>query len=449
MRPARTLGGVLALLLTWSCSVQVDGLDAEQARADALAARYAADFAERAVPELGPDAPLSAYVAAAESRNGVLEAAWRRWLAALAEVPAAAMQDTTAMAGFEHRLGGGPALDRTGLMLMTDQMANWMLPGRLQARGKAALARAAVAAAAYESARARLQTEVGQRWLDLALRDQEIAQWRRLAAALQAGAASARGRLLAGGGSQRALLRQEAAASSAAATATQLQTERDGLVAALWAAVGGPPPEAWDPKPQLPTQSLSEAEVKALLAALGDRSPALQEALRRREQALAQAESERWAYVPQFSLRGLLMGDGGGMIQPALTLPFLRQGAIDAAVRAADLEEQATAALLRQAQADAASQGAAAAATLRAVAQLESLLRADVAPRLLQAAAMARAEWAAGQAPLGDWTEAETVHARLSLELLSLQHKAQTAQLQLAQAAGLMMADRLREAATQ
>jgi len=412
---------ILAATALAACSVHVEGEQQERQAAAAASRNYDTPFEERGVSALRPDAPLADWLAHAEQRHGGLEAKWHEWIAAIEGVPQAATQDTQPMLGIEHTLDGGAALDRTGLMLMTDTMANFVAPGRLGDRGLAALSRARSAGAAFVSARLQLQADVTERFTALALRDREIALQERLVAATDVVRASAAARASAGLAAQRETILVEASRRRADARLQRLRAERPALLAALLAIAGADANSVPDARPSLPAMaSLRKDEKDAIDCALAH-NPALREAKAAHDAALAQLAADEWERIPQFSLRSLLMGDGSAMLQPAMTLPFFRSHAIDALLRQRESEVAAAAALLRQAERDAVAELAARERELAAVAAEHDLLRRDVLPLLESAVELARREWAAGQGGLDAWLDAATAQLELDRELAELQ----------------------------
>lgn len=436
-REVTALPFLLALFsLFAACSVAIDGEDAERDRATAIGTRYEKPFEERELPPLADDSDLAAYIAHAEVSNGELEAAFHEWLAAIEDVPQAATQDTTAMLGLEHTLDGGSALDRTGLMLMTDTMANWMFPGRLRDRGNAALSRARTAGAAFTTRRLALQSEIAERYVELWMRDREIALQERLASSLAMAAASARAEVENGQGSQRESTAMQASVLQQSANLAQLRTSRTALVARLLAATGSSLSTGLDPRPSLPDpQPLRTAEQAALDAAIA-RNPALQQARASHEAALLQITADEWEHTPQFSLRSLVMLDGSALIQPAMTLPFLRDHAISAKLRQTQSTANAANAMLRKAALDAAAAIVAERAIHEAAVAEFSVLAESVLPQLVRTATVARAEWTSGRARLREWLEVNDAATAVELELVRLRGTAAIARARLHEAMG-------------
>ena len=433
-RVLRTLSPLL--LLAVGCSVSPPGEAAERERATLAGPAFAAAWSERELPPLGPEARLADWLAHAERANGDLEAAWQRWWAALEQVPQAGTQDTTAMLGLEHRLDGGSALDRTGLMLMSDAMANLLLPGRLEARAAAALARARVAAAEFDRARLTLQRDVTAAWWALALRDEELRLLRGLRGVRSMQAAAARAAVVGGGRPQQAQLAAEVALLRLDARVAALGSGRPALAAALRAPAGVPAHGA-TPQPAFGAFAVLHADERQWLEQALVRAPALEVARAAHAAALAEVTAREWLRVPEFSLRSLLMGDGAATVAGAASLPFLRGDAIEAAVREAEASVRAAAALRRQAGSDAVAAVLAETATLDALAGERDLLRDRVLPLLEQAATVARAEWSAGAGEVDAWAEAEALRVAIVTEIARLDAAGHVARARLAFAAGV------------
>lgn len=425
---------VLALLLA-GCVVRPDGEQAERDRAQRIGVVWQQAYEERERPDLWPDAPLDVLLAHAEVGNGDLEAAFFRWLAALEKVPQASTQPTTAMVGLEHRLDGGAALDRTGLMLMSDAMNNILWPGRLAAAGEAALAEARVAAAAFDRARLSLQTRVTERYLELALRDVEIAIAERLRAVLAVNVPSVTARVRAGAAPQTALLQAQVALDRVEAELGRLRSSRPGLLAALRAVVGAGPEftELRAVLPEVaPLRQSEQAVVAAALAGNAELAMASAE-VEARGRELAVAE---WERVPGFSLRGVLMGDGVATLAGAFTLPWLRGTAIEGMVREAEAGLQAAEALRRQAGSDAVAMVLGDFAMLRAVEQEAAVLEGRLLPRLRQMADVARAAWAAGGGEFAAWADALAMGLDVEVMVARLRKEHGVARARLAEGVG-------------
>lgn len=424
-----------------SCAMHIEGEQQERDLANKLGTAYASPFAERALPPLQPDASLAQWLAHAEAKNGALEAAFREWTAAIEDVPQMATQDTTAMLGVEHTLDGGAALDRTGLMLMTDTMANWAFPGRMRDRALTSLMRAKAAGLEFVEARLRLQADVADRYVALALLDRQRELQSKLVTTLRVARDSANARFSAGAATQRELLAAESESRRATAELARLDAERPMRVAALRAIANVSAEDCADARPQLPAFApLRDEEAAEIERTLTHNASTL--ASKARHDAALQAITEaEWERIPQFSLRTLLMGDGSAMIQPAFTLPFLRSHAIDARLRQAEAEAGAALALLRQAEADATAEAIAQRQAIAAATAQHAILASEVAPLLAQSATIARSEWSVGGGMLADWIEAESAQIALDVELAQLCAEAAIARAHLQHALGRAAAE--------
>jgi outer membrane protein TolC len=279
------------------------------------------------------------------------------------------------------------------------------LPGKLAARGEAALAMARVAGAEFAQQRLQLQTEVAERFLLLAQRDADLRLLQRLRAVLAVAVPSVEARVRAGAEGQRALLQAQIGIDRVDAELAQLQGSRPALVASLRAAVGAGPGFA-DASPALPElQPLRQPEQDTIGEALLH-NPGLQRQAREAEAALTALRVTEWQRVPEFTLSAMVMGTGIWTLGGAMSLPFLRDGAIDAAVAQAEASLRAAEAMRRQTGSEAVAQTIAELAGLQAIEQQSALLQQRLLPRLLQVADLLRASWIAGGGEFAACSEA-------------------------------------------
>jgi outer membrane protein TolC len=431
----RTSPAVLVALAFGACVVRPAGEAAERDRAAAAGAAYQTPFPKRELPQLGPDATLADWIACAELGNGALEAAWYRWIVALEQVPQDSTQPTTAMFGITHELGYGTTLDRTGIALMSDAMDNVLWPGRLGSQGEAALARARVAAAEFDVLRLRLRRDVAEAWHALALRDEEIRLQERLRGVLDVNVPSVRARVAAGAVGQDELLRAEVASLRTEAELAALRESRPALVATLRAAAAVEPGRG-DPRPALPDlEPLGASEQEWVERAL-ERSPELEVRRREHDSALAAITVREWARVPSFALSAGILGDPIGQFGAAVTMPFLRSTAIEAAVRQADAEASAARALIRQEATDSVARVLSELALRRALEREEEVLAGRLLPRLQQATAVARASWSAGTGGFAAWADAVALEVVVGQRLARLRADAAIGKARLAEEAG-------------
>jgi outer membrane protein TolC len=426
---------IVGALLLAGCVVRPADEPAERERAEKAGAAYSQAFAQRELPKLFPDAPLDVWLAHAERSNGELEATWHEWIAALERVPQASTQPTTAMVGLEHRLDGGAAIDRTGLMLMSDAMNNIVWPGRLGTAGEEALARARVAAAAFDRARLRLQTRVTEGYLAIALRDEEIRLRERLGDVLSVQVASVRARVQAGEMGQTELLKAQVALDRVDAELARLRQGRPALIAAL-RGLAGAGPDVVEARAVLPVLApLREAEEEFVAAALRG-NPELRQARAEVAARGRAVELAEWDRVPEFTFRGVVMGDAVATLAGAFTLPWLRGTAIEAMVREAEAELRAAGAMRRQAGNDAVAMVLAEVAMLRAVAKETEVLEGRAVGRLRAMAEVARAAWGAGRGGVGEWAEAAGMEVEVGVMVARLKAEHGVGRARLAELAG-------------
>lgn len=434
--PCRRSCTFVALLLA-ACVIHPEGERAERDRAATLGGAYGKPFADREPPALAADAPLATFLAHAEAANGGLEAAWYRWAAALERVPQDGSQPTTAMVGLQHTLDGGAALDRSVLSVMSDAMRNLLWPGRVAAQADAALQAARSAGAAFTAARWALQTAVTDAWLAIAARDADLAILARMREQLTVQLPSTRARLQAGAGSQSELLGVTTALARLRAEQERLAAERPALVATLGAVVGGAP-ELLDVRAELPALTALRTSERELVAVAIEHAPDLERRRRDVEAARARADVARWMQVPEFSLSAMVRGSMDQTLGLGVSLPWLRQPAIDAGIREAEAAAAEAMALQRQGAEDTVAGVRREHALLDAIEREHRVLGEDVLPLVRQSAAAQRAAWVAGDADLAAWTEAELAALEVERSLVALRRAHALGRARLAEVLGLV-----------
>jgi outer membrane protein TolC len=428
----------LVLLLCSGCTVLPEGFDEELAAADAAAENFAQAGGEP-LPPLHADSPLDDWLQHTQRHNATLRAAFHTWSAALQEIPQAATQDTTAMLGLEHRLDGGDALARSGLMLMSDAMANLLLPGRLEDRGRAALERARIAAREFDAERQRLLASVAERYYALALRDAQLALLDELIAIVEVGLPSLTAGLQSGTIGQSALLETEAGLLQLQGERDRLQSDRGALVAALLQIAQVPEPDSGI-RAALPEIAAEPTDLSVWLQTALTDNPNLAVRHQRHVARLAELAAAEWQRTPTFSLQGLLMGDGALRLGSALTLPWLRDRAIQASLDQAAARGRAAEAMRQQAEVDAIAAVTMRLAEMQAAASEHRTLAELVAPRLAQNVDIEQTRWSTGQATAAQWLRAESLRITNARALVDLQHRHAVARAGLWLAAGRALA---------
>ncbi|MGE0144412.1 MAG: TolC family protein [Planctomycetota bacterium] len=415
---------IAATCVVAGCTVHPEGEASARAQLERAGADLQPPISERALPVLDESAVLADYVAHALLANGEIEAAWAEWSAALEEVPMAGSQEATAMIGLDHRLGGGAWFDRTGLVLASEAMNNLVFPGRLRANADAALARAMAAAARFDALRIRLARDVAEEVIELGRIDAEDSLLRQLRDVLAIEVQSLRGKLQSGVADQSMLLTAQSEWARNESELEALAVQRIERAAKLRVLLGGVAPGfvAVGRVPEPHEFAAGEAEA---LRARVQSNPALHVLRAERVAARAGLEVAEWDREPGFSLRSVLMGDGGLTLGGMLSLPFLRHEAIDAAVSRARAAELAARARERQGLVGASAEIDVALAMLDALSAQRAILDTEVVPSLRQAASVARAAWSTGRGDLRAW--AMSLRAAIEVERAVLALRARSA----------------------
>lgn len=434
------LSMMMACIFLAACTVHPEGEARERELATAAGTAWQKPFAERTLPQLGPQSHLADYLAHAEQGSGLLEAAWNRWIAALEQVPQDGTQPTTAMLGIDHTLDGGKALDRTALSLMSDAMNNLMLPGRLTARAEAALARARTAAAEFDQVRLALQRTVAEAYYNLAWHDEDYLLMLRVRNVLSGLETSVAESVAAGtaGPAMRVLL--QIAIDRLDAERERMHADRPGLVAAVRRAIGAGPDLA-DVLAELPDLAPIRTTEQQFVEAALERNPDI--AVRRREHdsALAEQRARQWLKMPEFSLRSAVMGDGVATLGGALSLPFLRGQAIDGAIAQADAEARAAEALRRQSGHDAVAAVLSSMAELRGHEIEAQVLQERLLPHLRELLQILQTEWATGTGDVQRIADAEMDALEVERSMLRIRREHAITRARLAEATGALLSD--------
>ncbi len=384
---------------------------------DAAGRSYARPFVIRALPDLADDPDWRTVLQRAFLANGDLESAYYEWRAAVARIDiAAGWPDSNLSLDFEYLFNSEnlKAWDRTTLRLGFDPMQNVSLPPKVFAAGRVALDDARAVGRRFTLAKFMLQEQVLALLDDYALLAERIRLQEQEVALLEVAAASATARVAAGA-SQGDVAVIEAERAQALNELATLRADVGQMRAQLNALVARPPNAPFALPRRLPEgRPLTVPDGRVLqVAAENDPELAVLAAeVAGRADALTLA---RLQYLPDINPFAGMSGSMEQVVGAAVSLAT-RFPQIRAAIREARAMLSAGEAGLRQARL---GRGAAVVATLVALRDSErrtEVLQCQVQPALEQAAASARREYAAGNARLGDWMEAE----RARLELLRL-----------------------------
>lgn len=414
---ARVLRFLLAALLVamTSCALHPRGEKEERERAarasEGLALAHGDRDAEPRAPlaPLAPSASLREILDYAYAANQGLHEMYWEWVAALEAVPQEASPGTNLAVSVESMFEEGKtSLERTTLGVGNDPMSNIPWPGKLTAAGRRALEMARAAGFRFFKARLELRTQVLTAYYDYALTAEMISLKGAEVPLLETASSALEAGVKAGTTSTSELLMARTERDLAASDLATLKSRATGQAAVLNALLGREPLAPLDLPgaiPQPRALPYSDAEILALVA---ERNPEL-EALAHEAEAGNQTVSlARRQYIPDLGLT--LAGDLGGMsksVMAMLTAPVLRAEAIQASIRQARAELEASRALRRQTESDLKAQVILMLYDLRNVERQAELLNTAVIPRQEQTIETSRASYLTGRSSLGDLLKAQ------------------------------------------
>jgi outer membrane protein TolC len=377
------------------------------------------DLAELPTPATWRDVLQRALLA-----NGDLEASYFEWRAAMARIPQQAAWPNSMLApSFSYLFSGGnmKSWDRTTLGLQFDPSRNLELPVKTSKRGRMALAEARAAAANFRETKFRLQRQVLQAYIDLALMEGRIRIQHENVDLLKILADTAADRVRAGA-NQQDLLRAQTQYRLAENEQVNMVSQHHAMMAMLNAMMDRDPQSPIPLPSGLPAPRLVPADDAKLIAAATDANPQLERLRREVEGRGDGLELAKLAYLPDinpsFFATGSISQSIGAMFMLPTTIPQIR-GAIDEA--RANL--RASQAMLRQARSDRAGSFVAALVALRNAERQTKTFEDLILPRAEQTLSSSRQAYAAATGSFIELIDAQ--RTLLDVRLLIAEAKAE------------------------
>ena len=366
----------------------------EKARLDRAGEMYQSE--QRDLPELPSPSTWRNVLERALLANGDLEAGYFEWRASMAQIPQQATWPNSMLApSFSYLFSGEnmKSWDRTTLGVQFDPSNNLELPVKTSRRGRMALANARAAAARFREAKFKLQRQVLQAYLDLALMEERIRIQHENVELLKILADTAGDRVRAGA-NQQDLLRAQTQYRLAENEQVTMVSEHHAMMAMLNAMMRRNPQAAIPLPPRPGPPRLLPADDDRLIAVATDANPQLERLRREVEGRRDALELARLAYLPDinpsFFATGSVSQSLGAMFMLPTNVPAIR-GAIDEA--RANL--RASAAMLRQAHSDRAASFVAALVALRNAERQTRTFQELILPRAEQTLSSSRQAYAA------------------------------------------------------
>lgn len=411
------LGGALAIGLS-GCTVHPLGESAQRRAASRSGRPYLGKPDQRTLPPLPDNPTVQDLVRRAMLANAELEQKYWEWRAAIEQIPQDGTPDTTLALNAATSITRG----RTGpadTVLTAQNMPSMMIPwpGKLSAAARRALENARAAGLRFRQAQFDLRQKVLDAWDNYALTAELIRLEDTNAQLLQTTAMVAEARNRAGAAGQQELLKARNALdlsrNDLASMRAQLPVERAALNALL---DRGPDATLGIPTslPERRAMTVDDAQLLALAAIQNPQLAALARQIAGQKEGI---ELARLQDYPDFMVG--VSSDLAGITQTLaamITVPLLRQQAIDAAIAQAWADLRATEAARRQTHNDLVARIVTDIRTLRDADRQLDLFEQTVLPRARQVVPLARAAYEAGQSSLPDLLDSQ--RSLISIERL-------------------------------
>jgi outer membrane protein TolC len=409
----RVLGLAVALALAvslTSCALHPKGEREERERAHKAYVK--------AEPEpLAADASLEQILKRAYQANADLERLYWEWIAALETIPQEASPGTNLAFSVESMFEEGKtSLSRTTLGVGNDPMSNLPWPGKLSTAGARSLEKARAAGFRFEAGKLELRARVLGAYYAYALLAETLRLKQREASLLEIAADATEGPVRAGTASANELLMAQSRRDLAINDLENLKATVPGNLAGLNALLGREATAPLDLPRELPAARglpYTDAEILGFLAERNPELAALAEEAAANEQAVKLARQQ---YIPDLGLAA--GGDLDGITQSLMvmiTAPLVRHEAIEASIRQAQAELEASRAMRRQAEKDLTAQAVLALYDLRNAERQVALFETTLIPRLAQTVETTHKAFAVGRASLVDVVEARQMLLKMRI----------------------------------
>jgi cobalt-zinc-cadmium efflux system outer membrane protein len=396
----------LLALAPIGCVLRPDGTAEQRQLLQERGQRYAAPAGERRVPELPGQPTWRDILQRAFLANAELEAAYHDWAAAYHRIDQAATwpnQDVEIGMSYAFSSERMKSWDRTTISgTFSDPV---MLPGKITARAKVALADAQAAAERFRAKKFEIQQKVLTQWLDYALTAEKLRIARDNVELLRLLSESAETRVRAGG-LQQDLLKAQIEHRLAENELRDLEAELPQMRAGLNALLGRAADAPLEPPRTLPEPRVMTVDDATLIVALAERNAelaGLSRAVQGRRDAL---ELSRMQWYPDINVEaaftGSIMQEVGAMVMLPTRIPAIR-----AAIRESEASLRSAEAMRVQAQRDRGASAVAALVALRNAERQTKLLSDTILPAARQLLDSVRQSYSAGTASFLDLIEAQ------------------------------------------
>ena len=366
-------------------------------------------YEKREPAPLAPDASLKEILEYAYLANADLERLYWEWIAALEAVPQEASPGTNLAISVESMFEEGKtSLRQTTFGIGNDPMSNIPWPGKLSTAGRRALEMARAAGARFQDGKLELRTRVLKAYYDYALLAEAIRLKESEISLLNTTADVIAARVRTGAASSLEVLMAENERDLAINELENLRSKVPGQVATINALISREPRAPLILPKELPQAReipYTDAEILAFLAERNPELAGLAHESKANEEAV---KMMRQQYVPDLGLS--ISGDLEGMtrsIMAMVTAPIIRREAIQASIRQAQAELDASRAMRRQAENDLKAEAVLMLYDMRNAERQVALFEGTLIPRVTQMVETSRTSYSAGQASITDLLETQ------------------------------------------
>jgi outer membrane protein TolC len=403
-----TVVWTLLSLLIAGCTVHPVGEHEEREAAQAVGKPFEKPVEDRQFPQLPDNPSTDQLVQYALLANAELEQRYWEWRAAIEQIPQDGTQTSTPnIAAGTTITRGQDSLSASTLALSNDPMTDIKWPSKLDAAAQQALENARAAGRRFRKAQFELRAKVLDAQYDYALNAELIRLEQSDHQLLETILSVTQSRSGAGLANQQDILKVANELDLTANDIANMESQLPGQRAALNVLLGRAPETSLNPPTQLPQAVSIRYSDDQLLGLATKQNPELQALA---DQISAQKQGIRLAhlqYIPDFNLSvGTdLMGISQSLLGQA-TIPIFRYEAIEAAVRQAQANLNATEAMRRQAGNDLSAQIVGDIATFRDARRQLDLISTSILPRVQRMIDVVQTEYESGQASLLDLLDA-------------------------------------------
>lgn len=400
--------GVGLLTLLAGCMMHPEGTAEQREELKAAGRPYDQPVEKRELPELPMPATWQDVLRRALLANGDLEAAYHEWHAANERIDMVSYWPNSNLnLGFSYMFSPGniKAWDRTTVTAQPDPSAPLKLPQQAKQGGQVALDQARELGEKFRAAKFRIQKQVLNSYLDLALMEEDLRIGQENCELLKQVLVNARSRVQ-GGAPQQDLIKAQVQVHLAENMLQSEQAQTASMRAMLNGMMGRPADAALTLPARLPEARDIPVADDRLIAVGVERNPelaGLAQQVAGRKDAVELAKMQFLPSInPTAGFTGSLSQSLGAMVMLPTTIPM-----INAQIRESKAMLEASAAMLRQTRSERAASFVATLYALRNAERQEAFYRQTILPMTRQLLTSSRQDYASGRVGMVELIDAQ------------------------------------------